>query len=178
MSVNETIPPNDVSSRWPALLEAAERHWRSTAEIGTMQAMDGIAIHFAWLKADDPRALILIATGRSESCLKYKDLAWQMNAAGYAVLLYDHRGQGLSDRMLSDPRKGYVGTFDHYVDDLKQLFDTQIGHLQTPVKKVLLAHSMGATVAALYSLKHPGDFDAMIMSSPMLGLPGVCWAST
>jgi lysophospholipase len=151
--------------------EAADEHWKSTAEESAVTATDGINIRFALLDIETPNALVVIANGRTESYLKYKDLAHQLNLNGYAVLLYDHRGQGLSDRMLSDPLKGYVRSFEDYVGDLKLLFETQVV-TQNPAKTILLTHSMGGTVAALYATKFPCDFDALVLSSPMLGLPG------
>ncbi len=159
---------------YQAQLEAANEHWKLTAEENVVTAADGIDIRFALLDVENPKALVVIANGRSESYLKYKDLAHQLNLNGHAVLLYDHRGQGLSDRMLSDPRKGYVKLFGDYVGDLKLLFETRVAP-QNPPKIILLSHSMGGTVAALYAAKFPGDFDALVMSSPMLGLP-VDWA--
>ena len=162
---------NDAGKIYRTRFEAADEHWKSTAEESAVTATDGINIRFALLSVETPKALVVIANGRTESYLKYKDLAHQLNLNGSAVLLYDHRGQGLSDRMLSDPRKGYVKSFDDYVGDLKLLFETQVV-AQNPPKTILLAHSMGGAVAALYAEKFPGDFDALVMSSPMLGLPG------
>ena len=36
---------------------------------------------------------------------------------------HDHRGQGLSGRMLDNPQPGYVESFDDYVQDFKQFYD-------------------------------------------------------
>ncbi len=164
----------DVITPYRTLLDTANKHWLSTVRQSTITTVDNTLIHYAWLHTENPTACIVIATGRAESYLKYKDLAWQLNTAGYSVLLYDHRGQGLSGRMLKDPLKGYVHTFDHYVSDLKHLYDTQLTP-QKPTRKILLSHSMGGTISALYAIKYPEDFDALVLSSPMLGLPSGRW---
>lgn len=159
------------STQYQALLETANTHWSTQVQQSAITTADGIIIRYARLYVDNPAAIIVIATGRAESYLKYKDLSLQLNLAGYSVLLYDHRGQGLSGRMLSDPLKGYVKSFNDYANDLKLIFDTLIAP-HPRQKTILLSHSVGGTVAALYAIQHPQDFDALVTSSPLLGLPG------
>ena len=40
-----------------------------------------------------------------------------------ASATFDWRGQGRSDRLMRNPRRGYVDRFDSYVRDLEQFFD-------------------------------------------------------
>ncbi|MEM7294888.1 MAG: alpha/beta fold hydrolase, partial [Pseudomonadota bacterium] len=151
------------------LLKRAQTHWDTTAVEGELTGTLGIKLRYASLILPDPRAWVVIAPGRSESYLKYQDTAFQLNQAGYNVVLYDHRGQGLSGRMLSDSRKGHVESFAYYVDDLKIVHrELIVGKTHQPV--YLLAHSMGGTVGALYAQNYPHDFTGMVLASPMLGL--------
>ncbi|MGL5948109.1 MAG: alpha/beta fold hydrolase, partial [Aeromonas sp.] len=83
--------------------------------------------------------------------------------------LIDHRGQGRSDRLLSDPHKGYVAAFSDYVTDLKQLQREVIAPDQ-PTKLFLLAHSMGGAISAHYLAHWPEDVTAAVLSSPMFGI--------
>ena len=170
------MPPSVASSAnstaldFATLLDRANTHWQRAVSEGSLTTEDGIKIRYARLDVENPRALLVLSNGRSESYLKYVDTAYQLNQHGYSVLLYDHRGQGFSDRLLSDPKKGYVSSFNDYVEDLKQLIESQVDR-KVPLPVVLLSHSMGGTVSVLYAQKYPHDLDALILSSPMLGLP-------
>jgi pimeloyl-ACP methyl ester carboxylesterase len=45
---------------------------------------------------------------------------------GFDVLIIDHRGQGLSGRMLSDTHRGHVDNFSDYVDDLAAFWQQEV----------------------------------------------------
>ena len=176
-AVGATVSESDFAE----LIARAEQHWQLSANEQTFAAQDGVRINFARLDVDNPKALVVVANGRTESYLKYKDLALELNEQRYSVILYDHRGQGLSGRLLNDPRKGYVQSFSDYVHDLKALVDQEVATEKSGIKKILLSHSMGGTVSALYAQAYPEDFDGFIMTSPMLGLPAGAagrWLST
>jgi len=119
---------------------------------------------------------LVISSGRSESYLKYKELSFDLFKLGFNVFILDHRGQGLSERTLENPHKGYVENFQFYVDDLA-IF---IGNIVSPHctvdgkthKPYLLAHSMGGAIAARYLQDHPNRIQAAVLSSPMLGFNG------
>ena len=96
--------------------------------------------------------------------VKYKELIYDLNANGYGVYILDHRGQGFSQRELSDKQIGDIKNFYNYVDDLKFFVENYVPKNQ---KKVILAHSMGGAIASLYIEHYPHDFDAAILSSPM-----------
>lgn len=123
-------------------------------------------------KSTDRRCLI-ISSGRSESYLKYKELSFDLFNLGFDVFLLDHRGQGLSERLLENLHKGYVENFQYYVDDLATFVDkivsphcTKNGTFHKPY---LLAHSMGGAIAARYLQDYPDSIQAAVLSSPMLG---------
>jgi lysophospholipase len=116
-----------------------------------------------------PETAIVISSGRTESFIKYKELIYDLYLQGYSVFIADHRGQGLSDRVLADEKKrqmGHVRDFKDYVSDLKQFhadFVCPTGHR----KHLLLGHSMGGCIASLYLETHNQDFDAAVLCSPM-----------
>ncbi|MGU5769511.1 lysophospholipase [Aeromonas sp. YN13HZO-058] len=143
--------------------------WRQHAVEGEFKGKDGVTIRYAALRQAKVDRAILIVNGRVESYLKYQELAWDLWRQGYSLYLIDHRGQGMSGRMLDDPQKGYVDQFDDYVVDLKQLHD-QIIMADQPAKLFLLAHSMGGAISARYLERWPGDIKAAVLSSPMLGI--------
>ena len=143
--------------------------WRQHAVEGEFKGKDGVTIRYAALRQAKVDRAILIVNGRGESYLKYQELAGDLWRQGYSLYLIDHRGQGMSDRMLDDPQKGYVDQFDDYVVDLKQFHD-QIIMADQPAKLFLLAHSMGGAISARYLERWPDDIKAAVLSSPMLGI--------
>ncbi|MFQ2259523.1 alpha/beta fold hydrolase [Aeromonas dhakensis] len=143
--------------------------WRQHAVESTFKGKDGVTIRYAALRQAKVDRAILIVNGRVESYLKYQELAWDLWRQGYSLYLIDHRGQGLSDRLLADPEKGYVDQFDDYVLDLKQFHDEVIAPDQ-PAKLFLLAHSMGGAISARYLERWPDDIEAAVLSSPMMGI--------
>ncbi|RQM73970.1 alpha/beta fold hydrolase [Aeromonas jandaei] len=143
--------------------------WHQHAIEGEFKGKDGIAIRYAALRQEKVDRAILIVNGRVESYLKYQELAWDLWRQGYSLYLIDHRGQGMSGRMLNDHDKGYVDQFDDYVVDMKQFHD-QIIMADKPAKLFLLAHSMGGAISARYLERWPDDIRAAVLSSPMLGI--------
>lgn len=143
--------------------------WRQHAVEGEFQGKDGVTLRYAALRQPKIDRAILIVNGRVESYLKYQELAWDLWRQGYSLYLIDHRGQGMSDRMLADKEKGYVDQFDDYVADLKQFHDEVIAQDQ-PAKLFLLAHSMGGAISARYLERWPNDIQAAVLSSPMMGI--------
>ena len=143
--------------------------WRDHAAPGEFKGKDGVTIRYAALRQTKVDRAILLVNGRVESYLKYQELAWDLWRQGYSLYLIDHRGQGLSDRLLADKEKGYVADFDDYVLDLKQFHD-QVILADKPAKLFLLAHSMGGAISARYLEHWPDDVEAAVLSSPMMGI--------
>ena len=115
----------------------------------------------------------MISTGRIEGLIKYKEVIFDLFNNGYSVFIHDHRGQGLSTRLLTNPHKGHVDTFDHYVDDLQQFMQRYVlVHTQQEgyQKPHLLCHSMGGAIGTLYLLRHANHFNKVALSAPMFGI--------
>ena len=74
--------------------------------------------------------VIVVCPGRIESYIKYAELAYDLFHLGFDVLIIDHRGQGLSGRMLPDTHRGHVDNFSDYVDDLAAFWQQEV---QPPV---------------------------------------------
>ena len=142
-------------------------YWEEHGQRSDFQGQDDIKIAYMTFVREPREVAIVISSGRTESFIKYKELVFDLGKQGYSIFIHDHRGQGLSGRMMpSEPQKGYVESFDDYVADLKEFFDDIV--LPTNHKKhVLLAHSMGGAIASLYIEKYRDDFDAAVLSSPM-----------
>lgn len=92
-----------------------------------------------------PRGCLLFLNGRSEFMEKYKKVVDQLVFRGFLVVSLDWRGQGLSVRELENRDKGYVRSFQCYLDDLEVFFMKVIRPLGLSV--TILAHSMGGHIA-------------------------------
>ena len=139
---------------------------------GVIKTSDGVPLRFArWAPPTDHKGTVCVFTGRGESIEKYFETVRELRARGFAVAMIDWRGQGHSLRQLSDPRKGYVRHFSDYEIDV-DAFIHQVVMPDCPPPYFALAHSMGGAV--MLRVAHSGKrwFDRMVLSAPMVNLPG------
>ncbi|WOB08023.1 alpha/beta hydrolase [Piscinibacter gummiphilus] len=136
---------------------------------------DGQRLHLQAWPAPDPaaaRGTVLIVHGLGEHIGRYAHVAKHLNASGWHVVGYDHRGHGRSDGP-----KGKINTADDLLRDLSLVIDHV--RAQQPGLLVLLGHSMGGLVAARFvgqGVARPGEataewhrpIDALVLSSPAL----------
>uniref|UniRef100_A0A486XMY3 Lysophospholipase L2 n=1 Tax=Rheinheimera sp. BAL341 TaxID=1708203 RepID=A0A486XMY3_9GAMM len=156
---------SSLNLRWQQQLQPFWQQMRS----GVLTSSDGLRLSYYFHRTPGAQHAVLISAGRMEMAVKYSELCFELVSAGYSVFILDHRGQGLSQRQLSNRHKGYVTDFSSYQQDLAQ-FVQQImlptGHSQ----HLALAHSMGSAILAGYLQQQPHPFQAVIMASPMLGI--------
>jgi lysophospholipase len=99
------------------------------------------------------RGALVLFPGRGEGSFEYFETAVDFIARGLSpVYVIDHRGQGLSPRLLDDPHKGHVEGFADYVDDAAYFVEAvqaDLGMLgadpETPL--YLTSNSMGGAIA-------------------------------
>jgi lysophospholipase len=142
----------------------------ANAEVFVLTAPDGIDLRVARWPAEagvEARGSVLLVHGYTEFIEKYFDVVSRLQARGFAVVTYDHRGQGLSTRLL-DSRRGHVTSYADMVSDLIQVLDEAVVP-GLPRPHVLMAHSMGGNVALQALQDHPGRFDRAVLSAPMTG---------
>lgn len=134
---------------------------------GSFSGVDGIKINYYYRLQANPRGVIVVTPGQSESSLKYAELLYDLKDSGYAIYIIDHRGQGESGRMLSDSTKSYVRSFQDYVDDFNTFVKT-IVHPEHYKKSFILAHSMGGAIASGFLAHNPKAVSAVILSAPVM----------
>jgi lysophospholipase len=136
---------------------------------GSVYTPDSVRIRYALWKTNrvPVRGSILILHGRTEYVEKYFETAADLVATGYDVCTFDWRGQGGSSRMLKDPRRGYVDSFDQYLLDLDAvLAEVVLPDCRPP--HCILGHSTGGLVALLAAPRLGNRVQRMVLSAPLL----------
>lgn len=90
---------------------------------------------------------VFIVHGICEHSGRYDYFTKRLNEASISVIRYDLRGHGQSEG-----KRGYIKSFHDHINDLKEVVNK---HLNTDVKNVLFAHSMGALIGHLYMVSNP-----------------------
>jgi lysophospholipase len=123
---------------------------------------------FASAATDNPRGSIIFSPGRTEFIEKYFETTADLIQRGFNVLMIDPRGQGLSDRLIEDRLKSYIGDFQDYADDMAYVAEQFAPLLPRP--HVAMGHSMGGTIVLQAVLSGVLKVDTIVCSAPMLGL--------
>ncbi|MEM1036582.1 MAG: alpha/beta hydrolase [Pseudomonadota bacterium] len=117
---------------------------------------------------ESPRGTCIVCPGRTEYIEKYFEVARDLQDRGFAVLILDWPGQGLSERLLKDPQKGHIDNFQTFMGALRNglgAFD------ELPKPYVSLAHSMGGAIALAAIGQKLVEVKAAAFCAPMWGLP-------
>ena len=117
---------------------------------------------------NDPRGTVLLFPGRTEYIEKYNHTATELAARGFATLSIDWRGQGLSDRLLDDPRFGHIVQFTDYQKDIATMLRAARA-LDLPRPYNLLGHSMGGCIG-LRAVMEGLPVQACAFTGPMWGI--------
>jgi lysophospholipase len=139
--------------------------------VGLVTTPDGLSLRVArWRPSSRKlRGTVVLIQGRAECIEKSFETITDLRRRGFHVLAFDWRGQGGSDRLLPDARKGHVDDFSDYVTDLSAVL-TQAASLEMPQPWFGLAHSMGgaATLLAL----HAGEkrLSRVVLTAPLCGI--------
>jgi lysophospholipase len=145
------------------------------AIVSRIQARDGIALRAArWSLGATAKGTVALLQGRAEFIEKYCEVVAELLERGFDVVALDWRGQGHSDRLLRNPRKGHVRHFRDYVADLEAL-RTQVLEPDCPRPWFALAHSMGGAVLLDQASTGSSAFERMVVIAPMVALHGLRW---
>ncbi|TDF35722.1 alpha/beta fold hydrolase [Alteromonadaceae bacterium M269] len=161
---------SDLEHRYPSDIE---EFWQKLVNQGNFKGVGGQDIAYAIAKNPNAKHTVVVSSGRIEGLIKYKEVVFDLFNNGYSVFIHDHIGQGFSDRLLTNPHKGYVDGFDRYTEDLHTFMqDYVLPYAQQNEQSAphLLCHSMGGAIGALYLKKYPEHFDKVAFSAPMFGI--------
>lgn len=139
-----------------------------------LRAEDGAQLRcIKWTGGDCSRGTVFLFGGRTEFAEKYFEVAGELRQRGFAVVTMDWRGQGLSTRLLADPRKDHIADFAQFDRDLARLMIAVAPSMPKPF--MALAHSMGGQILLRAAHDHPEWFSRVALSAPMFGLRFSPW---
>ncbi|MBZ9655824.1 alpha/beta fold hydrolase [Phyllobacterium lublinensis] len=155
------------------LVETASNPLPPGTRVEPLNLADGKELRYAITPATrhPVQGTVLILQGRNECIEKYFETARDIAARGFTVATFDWRGQGASSRLLPDPARGYVKSFDDYAADLEQLFESVLlPDCRGPY--YILGHSTGALVALLAAPALSNRVRRMVLTAPLLDITG------
>jgi len=120
------------------------------------------------LSPTKPRGTVIVCPGRTEFIEKYFEVGRELQKMGFAVLILDWPGQGLSERLLGDSKKGHIDRFETFMGALARGLEELSDRLPKP--HVCLAHSMGGAIALAAIAQDLVRVEAAAFSAPMWGL--------
>ena len=126
-----------------------------------LPAADGLMLSIALFEHDNPKALLQIIHGSVEHKGRYYDFAQYMNDNGFAVIVSDNRGHGLS--VDAQYPLGYMDSFQKIIDD-QYLITQYVRSLYPGVPLMMLGHSLGSVFARIYLEKHDNELTKLIVS--------------
>ena len=137
-----------------------------------VSAADGVRLRTARWTPSSAIGTVVVLGGRAEFIEKYFEVIGELLARGFAVATMDWRGQGGSDRLLRDARKGHVDDFIQFECDLDALVEKILAR-ECPRPWFGLCHSMGAAVLLGASEGGRCPFERLVLTSPMIAVKGV-----
>ena len=140
---------------------------------GYFEGHGGVKLRYGLFRSQlsPARGTVVLLQGRNEFIEKYYETIRDLNAMGLWVATFDLRGQGGSQRLLKQPRKGHVRRFTDYERDL-DLFLQQVVLPDARLPFFLVAHSTGALIALSAAPRLVNRIDRMALAAPFLALTG------
>lgn len=133
-----------------------------------VETSDGVRIRVGYWRPEAARGTVLLLPGRSEYIEKYGRAAADFATHGFATLVIDWRGQGLTERPLDDRRVGHIDRFTDFQHDLNAALKVAEA-LDLPRPWHLLGHSMGGAIG-LRAVMQGAPVQSCAFTGPMWGI--------
>ncbi len=115
-------------------------------------------------KTVEPKAVVQIAHGMSETAIRYEGFAKKLTENGYIVYINDHRGHGVTAKTIDNV--GYLAEkegFTCLVEDMNILTNIiKEENLHLPI--YLFGHSMGSFASQRYIMKYGDNLAGLVLS--------------
>jgi lysophospholipase len=130
---------------------------------------DNVKLRIAiWTGEKAQKGSVFILPGRADFIEKLGHSIGEVHERGYTVCVIEFRGLGLSDRLTTDRRAGFVDHFTDYQHDMRALV-AAASELNLPKPWNMLGNSMGGTIG-LRAMFDGLPFSACAFTSPMWGI--------
>lgn len=139
------------------------------AETGQLTGVDDRQLRYAWWRSalKGWKGTVCIFPGRGEFIEKYYETIADLRRRAFSVAIMDWRGQGGSDRLLGNARKGHVEDFADYDSDVARFME-HIVLPDCPPPYFAIGHSMGGHIMLRAACRRDCWFDRMVLVAPML----------
>lgn len=134
------------------------------------KSFDGTELYMKNDIPTSPKGAVLIVHGLCEHQGRYDYVAARLNAAGYSVYRFDHRGHGRSQG-----KRVYYGSFTEIADDVNEAVKIMLAECKG-LPAFVLGHSMGGFATTLFASRYPGVVQGIMLSgaltrynSPIMG---------
>ena len=146
----------------------------ANAHAGMLTMPDGVRLRYTRFAAEGRplKGTVLIIPGRNECIEKYFETISDLSRRGLGTAIFDLRGQGGSQRLIRDPKRGYINDFMDYVGDIEPFME-QVLLPDCRAPYFLLAHSTGALIALLSAPVLVNRIQRMVLLTPLLALTGL-----
>lgn len=128
----------------------------------------GVRLRAALFPLAGARGSVILSPGRTEPIEKYFEVVEDLRGRGFAVLVHDWRGHGLSGRLHPDPLRGHADGLGPFVEDYRRLLDAFEDRLPKPW--IGLGHSMGGGLTAVAVAEGERRLAGAVLSAPMMGV--------
>lgn len=145
------------------------RFFETEGGANTLKTADGLFLSYRTFTRRCGDTAIVLVTGRTEYQLEYAELVWDLYKKGFCVFTYDHRGQGLSSRLLTDTQKGHVVRFSDYLSDLVE-FERRIVRSINFRRVFMIGASMGGLISAQFAATPESKLAGLVLVAPMFEL--------
>jgi acylglycerol lipase len=127
------------------------------------QGSDGLALFDqTWMPEEKCRAILVLVHGLGEHSGRYEHVAEFFTSKGIGIATYDLRGHGKSDGL-----RAYVNSIDEHLRDL-DIFYQGVLRRHPDVPLFLYGHSMGATIATLYTITRQPQIAGLLVTGALI----------
>lgn len=119
------------------------------------------------------RGTFVLLGGRGDFIERYFETTRNLMDRGFAVVAFDMRGQGGSQRLSADPYRDVTESFAEFDEDLRTLMEGAVV-AACPPPYFGLGHSTGGHVL-LRSLRGKNWFSKAVLVSPLIGIDYGAW---
>lgn len=133
-----------------------------------VKTRDGVTLRAMTAVQEVSRGTVVVIGGRGDYMERYFETMRDLMARGFSVAALDVRGQGGSQRPLSNPYRNHVRSFSDHDEDLRA-FMSQVVLPTCPGPYFAIGHSTGGNIL-IRALPKRNWFARTVATAPLIGL--------